>query len=470
MNEQDQRNRPLRGLLCEGAVAFLPLPWLLLPAISQAALSFLVAAPVWFLGRCVFVDDFTAAGGACTWVPDLAGGQWLVLARILLLRGLLYVFLARLSVRRNITVPLYGRRFRLHRVYSVYGGLDLGLRIVLFMKPLALFSSFGRLITLPLGLLYILLWRVHLDLWAEGLGRRAFSPRQQIAVTARMMLYRQLRLRSPLEIEVEPDAEGLTVRGPLDAVDEERARDLIATGFTTPLRVRTETTLPEDLYWKSYREPLQRSGYESPPIPEPLTIPRAVPVSLGTVVLVLLWLALRLGPGLGIGITPEQIASFYSQQGLVPPQVAESLPQARRTLHAAELPDDAELIPDPVWLDIEGSLENCPSLGHTHWREMYYMELEGYVGPLLDPDATDDFRRYGDVVARIYSGSPLSYTLFAFDRATGICFLERRDSARARSQRYAEQLDGVLISEWKRVDRTMDWRHVPPVPLDDTTR
>ena len=82
MNEQDQRNRQLRGLLCEGAVAYLQLPWLLLPAISQAALSFLVAAPVWILGRCVFVVDFTAAGGACTWVPDLAGGQWLVLARI----------------------------------------------------------------------------------------------------------------------------------------------------------------------------------------------------------------------------------------------------------------------------------------------------------------------------------------------------------------------------------------------------
>lgn len=76
MNEKDRRNPQLRGALREGAVAFLPVAWLLLPVLSQVGVTFLVAAPVWFLGRCVFLDDWRAVGGECLWLPELGGGEW----------------------------------------------------------------------------------------------------------------------------------------------------------------------------------------------------------------------------------------------------------------------------------------------------------------------------------------------------------------------------------------------------------
>lgn len=466
MNEKDRRNPELKGLLREGAIAFLPLGWLLLPALSQAALSFGVAAVVWFLGRCVFVDDWQAAS-ACTWLPELAGEQWTLLVRTLLVTGFVYVFLARLTVRRNLYVSFRSRRLRLHRVYSVYVAVTLAARVVVLMYTFPQFSSFGFLIFLPLIFFFIWLWRVHLDLWALGLGWHVFPLQQQIAVTARMMLFRQLWLRSPLEIEVMANADGLTIRGPLDAVDEERARDLLTSRFTTPFQFKTETTLSDDLYWKSYRDPLQRSKYESPPIPEPLSIPRAVPVGLTTVVVALFWLALRMGPGFGIGITPEDISSFFEQHNLVPPESMQSVTQERRTLRASDVSDPSELIFDPIWLDMEGSLESCPTLAHTYWRVMHVMELEGFVGPRIDPDNPEDMRRYGDVVVRIYSGG--SHTVFAFDRKTGMCILAWRESTESRARRYAERIGGVLISNWKRVDRAMDWQHVPPVPLEEAS-
>lgn len=62
----------------------------------------IISFPAWFFGRCVFLDNWSALDGvACSPVPLLSVHAWTLYVVALIVSGLCYVALYRLSVRHG---------------------------------------------------------------------------------------------------------------------------------------------------------------------------------------------------------------------------------------------------------------------------------------------------------------------------------------------------------------------------------
>lgn len=463
---KDLRRPEIRKAFYDGLVAFVSPGWLLIPALAQAAIMLALSFPIWFLGRCVLLDGWQGPDGvACEAFPALPSSTWTAYIASLLAASLIYVLLARLTLRRGLFVRFRPRNVSFASAFAVFAGLVIGRWLGSGMSVAGGLSSFGSLVAILLGPACIWLWRTNLYLWLRVLARRILSDDQQLAVTVNILLQRYLRMRSPLEIQVAANKGHLTVTGPLDAIDDRRVHDIMATRFQAPLQVQVETTLDDAAYWKSYRDPLRPSGYKSAPIPEPMDIPLGVTRSLVAVFMVLVFLALRFGPGLGPGISPDQIGAFYGAQGMVPPPDRGIPVAAVMNLHVSEISDPAQLIYEPFMIDVEGSADTCPGLLQTHWRDRRRLKSEGYVGPPINSEHPQS--RYGDIIVRVHRATSTE-SIFIIDRATQVCRVQIDTQRSSTVSRTAEQLPGLLLDDWVTISRDEDWRYVPPRPLEET--
>lgn len=300
----------LRSALIDGAAVAMRPGLLAGVALGGTALFLLISLPVWFVGRCVFVDEWYPIP-ACDPFPGYGPGGWALYVAGLFLMSVLYAGLHWATLRYELT--LRGGWLKLHATapFALVCGWGLGRTWASSFTAGSGLSAFGELLwglTVP-ATLWLL--GVHFRWWAMAKARYWTSPAERVQHIVRMLVCRYLRMPSPNAVRVVCEDERISITAPVDAVDARRIEDIVMTRFPDCFLVAIHSTLPDDRYWAVYRSQLGPSGYVSPALKPPRPVP--VPFVAGLVIVgfVLVVLAFRYGPGLGPGIDPDDIGRFF---------------------------------------------------------------------------------------------------------------------------------------------------------------
>lgn len=406
------------------------------------ALTIIPALPLWFLGRCVFTDSVAyrlinpeALEVACQPIPALSVSAWGAVLAGLFILGLIYGIIHRYAVRHQWTWRPNGMVTRAVDLFAIITGPLLALAWAMHIPLMyGMTSPYAKLIIGLSPLAHVLWWRAF-SMLATSLYARSTPSEFTTAAAIQVLLMQHFKLPALTSLQVECAGSIATVKGPFDAVDTERIKDLLANEYSVAVSVDLETTLSNDEYWRPYNEDLSRSDYVSPPI-RPLEIPRLAVVGFVGVSIGLILVAFLQGPG--IGLSSEDLQLFVSSTaGNVPEVNAVAGQTARENIEH-----------EPFAINLPGSFDACPTLNRnalSRWRLGTETRVIG---------------EYSNRVVRIH-GLNLRYYVFVIDRGTQVCLeeleVETMDEARRVARRY------TIGSAWEEIPMHHDWQHVPPI-------
>lgn len=299
----------LRAALVDGVAVAMGPRLLAAVALGGAALFALISWPVWFLGRCVFVDSYPVT--SCVPYPSYGVTEWslYVLGRIAM--SSLYAALHWGTLRLGLTLRSSWGTLYATTPFGLICGWLLGRSWALAFTDSGYLSAFGELawgFTVP-ATLWLL--GLHFRWWATAKARYYTEGDERIEHIVRMLVCRYLHIAMPTAVRVRCDNRQLTIVAPVDAVDARRIEDIVLTRFPDRFSVAVQSTLSDDQYWAIYRSQLGPSGYTSPALRPPRGVPMPYVAGILIVGLVLIVLAFWQGPGLAPGIRPEDIQAFF---------------------------------------------------------------------------------------------------------------------------------------------------------------
>jgi|GEM_PF-2176169 len=434
---------PLRPHYMEGATAYAPLFVVALAGIASGLVLAPLGLAVWFGTNCLFTDrlnwpfDFEA----CEPLPPLGAAGWALALGWLAIAGLGYVLLFRTCLRRGWVASAGSARLHPGHLFALAAAALTGIMLAALSDAPHITGS-ERLVTIVSGPVWLRLW------WS--VRRRAYArladraPARACAWTLRILLARQFSVPAR-DVQVDALAgtgrpslrAALVVTGPFDAVDARRIADLVDTRlYELAAKIETRTTLPDDEYWRPIVEELGPSGYESPPIPEPASIPAPLLWGLLGAALLTCGFLFRSGDPFSAGDEP----------------LAAAVESVRRDLEQLE----AGLDPtketgvdiDFYLINLRDSKEACPSLGREAMRRWRLVD-----------ERHDDRYAY-----RVHQVSDIDFFGFVVDSVTRTCTRE----AFGRNLREAQYrvLSLAMPYDWVEIDGRLDWRYVPPRPDD----
>ncbi len=438
-------NRPeLRTSFMEGVTAYGPCYMIAGIGALCGLLLLPLGIPVWFVVNCLFTDQilWPVDLSACQPLPPYSIGQWAAAFIWFALIGAGYVLLHRAGVRRSWLFRVGPAAFHPGHFFAVLGAVATGVVMVASssVPGVSRAESLVMIVSCPIWLR--LWWSVRLRAYAL-MARRL--PTAACAWTVKVLLARQFRLSGPSSIEVTLDAGedetvrslpvALVVKGPFDAVDDRRLSDLAGAVFYDLVdRISTATTLSSTEYWRPYREELGPSGYESPPIPPPLTLPTPL-IWIGGVVALLYF-------GYVFAVdAPRSLGGAQLEAAVM------SIGQGARQMEAGLDPTRETGVDTRFYMiNLRDSKDACPQLARDvmgRWR--------------VWNESFDD--RY---VYRVHQVSQVDFYGFVIDGVSYTCVKETP----GRNLREAQYLIASRLSahEWIRIDDDLDWRYVPPRP------
>lgn len=430
------KSRRLRVLLRDGVMALAPVKIVLLFGAIGGALLLVPVFPMWFLGRCVFVNhyrNFEGMEAACSPFPEMSVDQWLALVVGLVAIGLVHSLVHRYAVRDRWERRVSNTVIHAADLYALLMGLLLAIGWSRHV-PLSTGVSFAGIVIMTAPVVGVLVWRGFTAACAHFYARMAPSD-TTIAATVHILLMRHFALTSITDLQVRCAGTTVHVTGPFDAVDAKRIDDLLAREYPMQLTVSLESTLSEDAYWRAYREDLTRNNHTPTPL-KVYSIPSVLVYGVAALGIAVVAMAILQGAGTFLGAS-----EFRQFLGMQAGRVPDVDPVASDLIEATdEYP--------PLRIDVEASFDACPTLNRNALRR-WRMRTETLV--LNNDRAT---------VARIHS-LDLKFYLFLISRGTRACFMELEfdhlDAAKSASRRY------TTGSGWEEIPLGYDWTHVPPI-------
>lgn len=300
----------LRRALVDGTAAFMGAGQLVTVALAGTALLFALSFPVWFMGRCVFVEVWYP-GLVCDPYPAFDPTGWGRYVLGLLVVSAAYAVLYWATLRYGLVLRRGPVTLHATTLFALAAGWVLGRRWSMDISGPDGLSSFATLLWACAIPFTVWLLRVHFVIWATVSARYWTNKENRVEHIVRMLIYRTLHFLAPNKVHVRCHQGRLHIKAPIDAIDVRRVEDLVATRFPQAFEVEIETTLDEAAYWAIYRSELGPSGYVSPALRPPRPVPTMVVAGLVICGVILISLAFRFGPGLGPGITAADLAGFF---------------------------------------------------------------------------------------------------------------------------------------------------------------
>lgn len=426
----------------EGMTAYAPFAWIAAIGVVSGLVLMPLGFPVWFAVNCLFTDHilWPVDLSACRPLPDFPPTGWALAGAWFAGIGVGYVLLYRVSIRKGWIIRFGSAGIHPGHLFATAAAVTTGRMIATALTDPAVSLSESLVIIVSGPMWLRIWWSLRVRAYAFAAARR---PAPVCVWTAKVFLARQFLLSKPdiVAVGASPHQRGephalpvsLSVKGPFDAVDARRIADLVSTRMHHMVtNVETETTLPEAEYRRPYEEELGPSGYQSPPIPPPLTIPTPLIWCAGALVIGYFGYVVTTGDPFSIG--KERIEAAIESIGRDVEQMEAGLDPTKETGVDTSF----------YLINLRDSKDACPGLSRDvmgRWR--------------IHSERFDD--RY---VYRVHQVSQIDFIGFVIDGISHTCVEE----ALGRNLREAQYRVASRFSahEWIEIANDMDWRYVPP--------